>query len=124
MISEQDAALYAANPWLGAANTGLKMLSSFFGGRAERREAEKDRELRRQQLGLEKSRFGLEKQRYGDEMAARRRLAEFARQNRAKLEGGSVSGGAATVAAVDPLLDCEPNSNRSSGSSGVISTMS
>lgn len=82
------AALSMSNPLLAVGSGVLGALGSFFGGRRQSREAERDRELQRERLGLERSRFGLERQQYADEMAARRRLAEFARQNRAKLEGG------------------------------------
>jgi len=67
------------NMWLPIAQGGMQALSGYFEGRRQSREAEKDRELRRQQLGLERSRFGLEKQRYGDEMARMRARSEYMR---------------------------------------------
>lgn len=70
-------ALTMSNPWLAAGGAALGMLGSFFGGRRQSREAEKDRELRRQQLALERNRFGLEQQRYGDEMARMRARSEY-----------------------------------------------
>ena len=71
--------LTATNPWLAAAGMGLGALSSFFSGRRESKEAEKNRQIQRDQLALQRQRFGLEREQYQDQLARLRARNEFMR---------------------------------------------
>lgn len=71
------AAIAGTNPWLAAAGMGLGALGSLFGGRRESQEAEKNRELQRQQIALQRQRFGLERQQYQDQLAQARAQSAY-----------------------------------------------
>ena len=76
------------NMWLPAIQGGIQALSGIFAGRRQSREAERDREIQRQRLGLERSRFGLEKQQYQDAMARQRAQSEFMNPMLERYRGG------------------------------------
>lgn len=63
--------------WAPIVAGGLQALGGYFQGRRQSREAERDRELQRQRLGLERQRFGLERQQYQDQLARMRAQSAY-----------------------------------------------
>jgi len=75
--SGAGAALTTTNPWLTAAGMGLGALGSLFGGRRASKEAEKNRELERQRIGLQRQNLGFERQQYQDQLAQMRARSAY-----------------------------------------------
>ena len=65
--------------WAPVVAGGLQALSGYFEGRRASKEAEKNRQIQRDQLALQRQRFGLEREQYQDQLARLRARNEFMR---------------------------------------------
>lgn len=63
--------------WAPIVAGGLQALGGYFQGRRQSKEAEKNRELERQRIGLQRQSLGLERQRYQDQLAQMRAQSAY-----------------------------------------------